>query len=114
MAPPPVVWVRAYFCSGSGTASTSAGRSDMKGHGGVMSESFEGGCTCRGVRYRVTRRPMVVHACHCSWCQRETGTAFATNAVIETTCVVVDGPVEVVDTPSASGHGQRIARCPKC
>lgn len=79
-----------------------------------MGESFEGGCTCRAVRYRMTSRPMVVHACHCSWCQRETGTAFATNAVIEADRVVVQGEVELVDTPSLSGKGQRIARCPKC
>lgn len=79
-----------------------------------MDETFEGGCTCRAVRYRMTSRPMVVHACHCSWCQRETGTAFATNAVIEADRVVVQGEVEVVDTPSHSGKGQRIARCPQC
>ena len=82
--------------------------------GQPMGESFEGGCTCRAVRYRMTSRPMVVHACHCSWCQRETGTAFATNAVIEADRVVVQGEVEVIDTPSHSGKGQRIARCPKC
>jgi hypothetical protein len=79
-----------------------------------MSESFEGGCTCRAVRYRMTSRPMIVHGCHCSWCQRETGSAFAVNAVIETDRVVVQGEVEAIVTPSASGAGQRIARCPKC
>ena len=79
-----------------------------------MSESFEGGCTCRAVRYRMTSRPMIVHGCHCTWCQRETGSAFAVNAVIETDRVVVQGEVEAILTPSASGAGQRIARCPKC
>jgi hypothetical protein len=79
-----------------------------------MTESHEGGCSCRAVRYRMTRRPMIVHGCHCTWCQRETGTAFATNAVIEADHVVVQGEVEVIDTPSASGKGQKIARCPKC
>jgi len=58
---------------------------------------------------------MYVHCCHCSWCQRETGTAFALNALIETERVaLLSGNVEIVDTPSASGNGQRIARCPKC
>lgn len=79
-----------------------------------MSESFEGGCSCRAVRYRMTSRPMIVHACHCSWCQRETGSAFAVNAVIEADRVVVQGEFELVDTPSASGKGQKVARCPKC
>jgi hypothetical protein len=79
-----------------------------------MNESFEGGCSCRAVRYRLTSRPMIVHGCHCSWCQRETGSAFAVNAVIEADRVIVRGEFELVDTPSASGKGQKIARCPKC
>ncbi len=47
------------------------------------SETHEGGCTCRHVRYRVTSKPLIVHCCHCRWCQRETGAAFALNAMIE-------------------------------
>ena len=78
-------------------------------------ETFEGGCTCRHVRYRMTSRPMFVHCCHCRWCQRETGTAFALNAMIEADRVeLLSGEVELVDTPSASGRGQRIWRCPTC
>jgi len=79
-----------------------------------MSEFFDGGCDCRAVRYRMNGRPMIVHGCHCSWCQRETGSAFAINAVIEADRLAVEGAVEVIDTPSASGKGQKIARCPKC
>jgi len=75
----------------------------------------EGGCTCRQVRYRMTTRPLVVHCCHCRWCQRETGTAFALNAMIEADRVeLLAGEVEVVDTPSLSGKGQKISRCPHC
>jgi hypothetical protein len=78
-------------------------------------ETFEGGCTCRHVRYRMTSRPMFVHCCHCRWCQRETGSAFALNAMIEADRVeLLSGEVELVDTPSASGKGQRIWRCPNC
>jgi len=59
--------------------------------------------------------PLFVHCCHCSWCQRETGTAFALNALIEADRVILDhGEVEVIDTPSNSGKGQKIARCPRC
>jgi hypothetical protein len=74
----------------------------------------EGGCSCRKVRYRMNSAPMIVHACHCRWCQRESGTAFALNALIETDRMAVTGEVEVIDTPSNSGKGQRIARCPAC
>lgn len=79
------------------------------------SETFDGGCTCRHVRYRLTSRPMFVHCCHCRWCQRETGSAFVLNAMIEAARVdVLSGTVDVVDTPSNSGRGQKISRCPKC
>ena len=75
---------------------------------------LEGGCSCRGVRYRMSGPPMIVHACHCTWCQRESGTGFAVNAVIERSRVEVTGEVERVDTPSASGKGQQVARCVRC
>jgi hypothetical protein len=76
---------------------------------------MEGGCTCGNVRYRLNGKPLIVHACHCTWCQRETGTAHAWNALYEADRVVhLKAEPEIVDTPSASGKGQRIARCPKC
>jgi hypothetical protein len=76
---------------------------------------FEGGCTCRAVRYRMLSRPLFVHGCHCRWCQRETGSAFAVNAMIEMARfdLMQGRPIEV-PTPSESGRGQKINRCPKC
>ncbi|MEP7068651.1 MAG: GFA family protein [Usitatibacter sp.] len=76
---------------------------------------LEGGCTCRAVRYRMTSAPLFVHCCHCRWCQRETGSAFALNAMIEADRVVLlQGEPEAVNTPSNSGKGQKISRCPSC
>ena len=76
---------------------------------------FEGGCTCRFVRYRMSSKPLFAHCCHCTWCQRETGSAFALNAMIEAGRVaLLQGEVEVIHTPSLSGKGQKISRCPKC
>jgi hypothetical protein len=75
----------------------------------------DGGCTCRFVRYRMAGAPLIVHCCHCRWCQRETGTAFALNAMIEADRVELkQGEVDVVATASLSGKGQKISRCPKC
>ncbi len=76
---------------------------------------IEGGCDCRQVRYRMLTAPLFVHCCHCRWCQRESGASFALNAMIESDRVeLTAGEVELVDTPSASGSGQKIARCPQC
>ena len=60
-------------------------------------------------------KPLFVHCCHCRWCQRETGASFALNAMIEADRVeLLQGEVVVVDTPSNSGKGQVIWRCPTC
>ena len=76
---------------------------------------MEGGCACGKVRYRLASEPIVVHCCHCTWCQRESGTAFALNAVIEADRVELLGEEpERIDTPSASGKGQPVFRCPAC
>jgi hypothetical protein len=75
----------------------------------------EGGCDCRAIRYRMESAPLFVHCCHCRWCQRESGASFALNAMIEGERVVnLAAEPGVVNTPSASGLGQKIARCPTC
>ena len=80
-----------------------------------MSKPHEGGCGCGLVRYRMTSRPLFVHCCHCTWCQRETGSAFAVNAMIESGRLeCISGETERVVTPSASGKGQVFLRCPRC
>lgn len=82
---------------------------------GQPNNVFEGGCACGSVRYRVTSEPLFVHCCHCTWCQRETGSAFVINALVEADRVaLVKGLPGAVETPSASGRGQKITRCPVC
>ncbi len=81
----------------------------------ALSEYFDGGCSCGQVRFRMTSAPLIVQACHCRWCQREAGTAFAWNAMIEADRVqLLAGQPQVVDTPSLSGRGQKISRCTHC
>jgi len=76
---------------------------------------IDGGCTCRAVRFRLLSKPLFVHCCHCRWCQRETGASFALNAMIEARLVIaLGGTPEAVMTPSLSGKGQKISRCPTC
>lgn len=80
-----------------------------------VSYPIEGGCDCGEIRYRLESPPLFVHCCHCRWCQRESGSAFALNAMIEADRVsLLAGEPEIVDTPTQSGKGQKIARCPRC
>ncbi len=81
----------------------------------TLATGSDGGCACGHVRYRMASAPIVVHCCHCRWCQRETGASFALNAVIESDRVaLLQGTVDEVLTPSLSGKGQRVLRCPHC
>jgi hypothetical protein len=75
----------------------------------------EGGCACGEVRYRLTAEPLIVHCCHCLNCQRQTGSAFAINLVIETDRVeLLAGEPEPVDVPRGKSGKQRIFRCATC
>ncbi len=77
--------------------------------------TMDGGCTCGAVRYRLKARPIFVHCCHCTWCQRETGSAFAVNAFIEAFEVeLLQGEPVQTTLPSLSGKGQVFWRCADC
>ena len=51
--------------------------------GGRLTAVREGGCSCGAVRYRLASDPLFVHCCHCLNCQRQTGSAFVINLLIE-------------------------------
>jgi hypothetical protein len=75
----------------------------------------EGGCACGEVRYRLTSDPMFIHCCHCLNCQRQTGSAFVINLLIEADRVeLLAGDTQPVDAPRDDGSAQRIFRCPTC
>ena len=75
----------------------------------------EGGCACGQLRYRLADRPLIAQACHCHHCQRESGSAFAHNLLIERAALkILSGHPQFADVPTASGLGQRVARCPHC
>ncbi len=78
-------------------------------------EQLTGRCGCGHVTYGLRRQPLIIHCCHCTDCQRETGSAFAINVLIEAEEVeIFTGAPEAVLTPSESGSGQKIWRCPHC
>jgi hypothetical protein len=80
-----------------------------------MSVAREGGCACGAVRYRLASDPLFVHCCHCLNCQRQTGSAFVVNLLIEADRVeLLAGDPRPVDVPRDDGSSQRIFRCPAC
>ncbi|HZZ87636.1 MAG TPA: GFA family protein [Caulobacteraceae bacterium] len=80
-----------------------------------MTQPLQGGCACGAVRYRLASAPMFVNCCHCTWCQRETGSAFVINAIIETDRLeLIQGETLEIPTATESGTPQLIHRCPAC
>ena len=80
-----------------------------------MKQGLEGGCACGEVRYRLSGPPMFVHCCHCKDCQRQTGSAFVLNAIIETDRIaLLSGVPEAVGVPTDSGRPHDVHRCPRC
>jgi len=78
-------------------------------------DNLEGGCACGAVRYRLTSAPLFVHCCHCRDCQKQTGSAFVLNALIETDRVqVASGEVVRSPMPTDSGRPHGVDRCTKC
>lgn len=73
-----------------------------------------GGCACGAVRYRLTSGPMFVNCCHCTDCQRQVGSAFVINAIIELDRIEVQGEPEPVRMPTDSGRIHDVYRCPEC
>jgi hypothetical protein len=80
-----------------------------------VSTALEGGCSCGAVRYRLASEPLFVHCCHCLNCQRQTGSAFVINLLIEADRMqLLSGEPEPIDVPRDDGSTQRIYRCPTC
>jgi hypothetical protein len=80
-----------------------------------MDETYEGGCACGAVRYRLESGPMFVHCCHCHDCQRQTGTAFVLNALIEADrMTLLQGETASHPMPTDSGRPHVVSRCPQC
>jgi hypothetical protein len=80
-----------------------------------MAATRQGGCACGAVRYRLVSEPMFVHCCHCLNCQRQTGSAFVINLLIEADRLeLLAGEPQAVDVPRDDGSTQRIYRCPDC
>jgi hypothetical protein len=77
--------------------------------------SFPGSCFCGAVRYRLTAPPMFVNCCHCRDCQKQTGGAFAINAIIETDRIeLLSGAPQPTTMPTDSGRPHDVYRCPIC
>lgn len=83
--------------------------------GADMNTHLDGGCACGAARYRLATPPLFVHCCHCHDCQRQVGSAFAINALIEAErCAVLCGETAAFAMPTDSGKPHHVFRCTAC
>lgn len=81
-----------------------------------MGDRNEGGCVCGAVRYVTDGHPLRVTVCHCTWCQRRTGSAFSVEAVFKDEQVEITGitPTKYRYISDESGRWLDLEFCPKC
>ncbi len=81
----------------------------------MSSKSYQGGCCCGHTRYALHKSPLIVHACHCRLCQRQTGSTHVINLLIEANAVeLLTGRTHDILVMTPSGKGQKITRCNHC
>jgi hypothetical protein len=80
----------------------------------VIEDLIDGGCACGAVRYRLLKPPLFVHCCHCTRCQRESGTAYVAHGMIERANLEWDGEVTAVRLPTDSKTRHEIVHCAAC
>ena len=76
---------------------------------------IKGQCSCGDVKYELSKEPMFVHACHCSLCKQQTGSAFIAHAFIESAHFhLLSGTLNPVFGASGSGNLHKVDRCKSC
>ncbi|HSL81002.1 MAG TPA: GFA family protein, partial [Pseudolabrys sp.] len=74
-----------------------------------------GRCQCRSVAYKITAAPLAVYACHCTECQRQSGSAFSLSLLADRGAVVVEeGQPAVWERQHESGRVIDCVICAKC
>ncbi|KEY68888.1 hypothetical protein S7711_03821 [Stachybotrys chartarum IBT 7711] len=77
--------------------------------------SLTGSCMCGEVAYESTSKPVVTALCHCTDCQKWTGSAFSSNAVVpQDSFKVTKGTPKHFDITGASGKNNRHFFCSTC
>ena len=74
-------------------------------------KSHKARCTCGAIRYKFTGEPYTVYACHCTTCQRRTGSAFGLSMIVPATSIeITEGdPADVV-----TKDGRTLQYCSGC
>ncbi len=73
-----------------------------------------GGCLCGAVRYRVKGEPVRTMLCHCRNCQKTSGSALSTIALVSRAAIRIEGELRGYEYAGDSGNKLEINFCPTC
>lgn len=80
-----------------------------------MPPPYSGRCLCGATEYRVTDKPLIVYACHCTDCQKRSGSAFGLSMwILRTAIEVTKGEPALHVSSTEDGrirHGRICAKC---
>ncbi len=80
-----------------------------------MATIYTGGCQCGALRYEVTGAARQIVACHCTDCQRQSGSAFGmTMVVAEEDFRITQGEENTIAFGTDSGRQKVVWFCPQC
>lgn len=80
-----------------------------------MSDTFDGGCMCGAIRYRLTEAPLMVLACHCETCRKQSGAAYSVNLAMRSKAVEIEGEFKTFeDRATESGNPVERDFCGTC
>ena len=73
-----------------------------------------GGCLCGKVRYEIEGEPAVTAVCHCTHCQKQSGSAFSVNLLVPDSRFKLDGDVQTYEDTGESGQKVHRRFCSRC
>ena len=75
---------------------------------------IRGSCFCRKVTYRADADPLFTFVCHCTTCQKTTGSAFGVMIALPADALTIDGATKINDFAGDSGKAKHHRFCPGC
>ena len=80
-----------------------------------MNFPAEGGCTCGAVRYRLSGEPILIGICHCTECQRQSGSAFGMSMRVRRTDItLIQGEFKHWERVADNGARIKLCFCGQC
>ena len=81
----------------------------------AMNPPYTGQCLCGAVQYKVNEGPLVVYACHCTDCQKRSGSAFGLSMWVHRNAIeVTKGEATLQTLKHSDGRPRFVRICAEC